>query len=156
MGIAPVDYLAVAFPGNKFSGAILPEIKKLVDAGTIRVLDLVIITKDEEGNVAAIEASEASPELAASLAALGIEGKNLLGQDDFEDIGEALEPNSSCGLMVWERLGRGFCEVAARRRRDPARPGSHPGRLPRGAHGRGRRLTLGRTLPNPIERSESR
>ena len=102
MGIAPVDYIAVAFPGNKFSGAILPEIKKLVDAGTIRVLDLVIITKDEEGNVAAIEASEASPELAASLAALGIEGKNLLGQDDFEDIGEALEPNSTCGLMVWE------------------------------------------------------
>jgi hypothetical protein len=104
MGIAPVDYLAVAFPGNKFSGAILPEIKKLVDAGTIRVLDLVIITKDGEGNVAAIEASEASPELAASLAALGIEGKNLLGQDDFEDIGEALEPNSTCGLMVWENV----------------------------------------------------
>jgi hypothetical protein len=104
MGIAPVDYIAVAFPGNKFSGAILPEIKKLVDAGTIRVLDLVIITKDEEGNVAAIEASEASPELAASLAALGVEGKNLLGQDDFEDIGEALEPNSTCGLMVWENV----------------------------------------------------
>jgi hypothetical protein len=104
MGIAPVDYIAVAFPGNKFSGAILPEIKKLVDAGTIRVLDLVIITKDEEGNVAAVEASEASPELAASLSALGIEGKNLLGQDDFEDIGEALEPNSTCGLMVWENV----------------------------------------------------
>jgi len=104
MGIAPVDYIAVAFPGNKFSGAILPEIKKLVDGGTIRVLDLVIITKDEEGNVAAIEAAEASPELAASLAALGIEGKNLLGQDDFEDIGEALEPNSTCGLMVWENV----------------------------------------------------
>ena len=104
MGIAPVDYVAVSFPGNKFSGAILPEIKKLVDAGTIRVLDLVIITKDEEGNIAAIEASEASPELAASLAALGIEGKNLLGQDDFEDIGEALEPNSTCGLMVWENV----------------------------------------------------
>ena len=70
MGVAPVDYIAVAFPGNKFSGAILPEIKKLVDAGTIRVLDLVIITKDEEGNVAAIEAADAGPELAATLAAL--------------------------------------------------------------------------------------
>ena len=104
MGIAPVDYIAVAFPGNKFSGAILPEIKRLIDAGTIRVLDLVILTKDEEGNVAAIEVSEASPELAASLSALGIEGKNLLGQDDFDDIGEALEPNSTCGLMVWENV----------------------------------------------------
>ena len=104
MGVAPVDYIAVAFPGNKFSGAIIPEIKKLVDAGTIRVLDLVIITKDEEGNVAAIEAADAGPELAATLEALGVGGKNLLGEDDFEDIGNALEPNSTAGLMVWENV----------------------------------------------------
>jgi hypothetical protein len=104
MGVAPVDYLAVAFPGNKFSGAIIPEIKKLVDSGTIRVLDLVIITKDAEGNVAAIEGADAGPEMAAALAALGIEGQKLLGQDDFEDIGDALEPNSTCGLMIWENL----------------------------------------------------
>ena len=104
MTVGPVDYVAIAFPGNKFSGAIVPEIKKLQDSGTIRVLDLVIISKDGEGNVAAIELSEASPEEAAILGALGVEGRNLLGQEDFEDIGAALEPNSTCGLMVWENL----------------------------------------------------
>jgi hypothetical protein len=104
MSVGPVDYIAVAFPGNKFSGAIVPEIQKLQESGTIRVLDLVIITKDAEGNVAAVELNDASPEEQASLAALGITGKNLLGEEDFEDIGAALEPNSTCGLMVWENI----------------------------------------------------
>ena len=104
MTLGPVDYIAIAFPGNKFSGRIIPAIKDLQDAGTIRVLDLVIISKDAEGNVAAIELSEADPEQAAALAVLGIDRQNLLGQEDFEDFGAALEPNSTCGLMVWENV----------------------------------------------------
>jgi hypothetical protein len=104
MTLGPVDYIAIAFPGNNFSGRIIPAIKDLQDAGTIRVLDLVIISKDAEGNVAAIELSDAGEELAGALAALGIERRNLLGQEDFEDFGAALEPNSTCGLMVWENV----------------------------------------------------
>jgi len=104
MSIGPVEYIAIAFPGNKFSGAIVPAIKELQDAGTIRVLDLVIITKDGEGNVAAIELNDASPEERAALAVLGVEGRNLLGQEDFEDIGAALDPNSTAGLMIWENV----------------------------------------------------
>ena len=71
MSIGPVEYIAIAFPGNKFSGEIVPAIKELQDAGTIRVLDLVIISKDGEGNVTGIELSEASPEQQAALAVLG-------------------------------------------------------------------------------------
>jgi hypothetical protein len=104
MSIGPVEYIAIAFPGNKFSGEIVPAIKELQDSGTIRVLDLVIITKDAEGNVAAIEMSEASPEEQATLAVLGVDGQNLLGQEDFEDIGAALDPNSTAGLMIWENV----------------------------------------------------
>jgi hypothetical protein len=104
MSIGPVEYIAIAFPGNKFSGAIIPAIKELQDAGTIRVLDLVIITKDQAGDVRAIELSEASPEEQATLATLGVEGKNLLGQEDFEDIGDALDPNSTAALMIWENV----------------------------------------------------
>jgi hypothetical protein len=104
MSIGPVEYIAIAFPGNKFSGAIIPAIKELQDSGTIRVLDLVIITKDEAGDVRAIELSEASPEEQATLATLGVQGRNLLGQEDFEDIGEALDPNSTAALMIWENV----------------------------------------------------
>jgi hypothetical protein len=104
VSIGPVEYIAIAFPGNKFSGEIIPAIKELQDSGTIRVLDLVIITKDADGSVAAIELSEASPEEAAALAVLGIESKNLLGEEDIEDIGAALDSNSTCGLMIWENV----------------------------------------------------
>jgi hypothetical protein len=104
MSIGPVEYIAIAFPGNKFSGKIIPAIKELQDSGTIRVLDLVIITKDEAGDVRAIELSEASPEEQATLATLGVAGKNLLGQEDFEDIGDALDPNSTAALMIWENV----------------------------------------------------
>jgi uncharacterized membrane protein len=102
MSVGPVEYIAIAFPGNKFSGEIIPAIKDLQDAGTIRVLDLVIISKDPDGNVTAIELSEASPEQAGALAALGVVGTKLLGQEDIEDIGGALDPNSTAALMIWE------------------------------------------------------
>ena len=104
MSIGPVEYIAIAFPGNKFSGEIIPAIRELQDSGTIRVLDLVIISKDDEGNVASIELNEASPETQATFAALGIENRNLLGQEDFEDIGSALDPNSTAALMIWENV----------------------------------------------------
>jgi hypothetical protein len=104
MSIGPVEYIAIAFPGNKFSGEIVPAIKELQDAGTIRVLDLVIISKDGDGNVTGIELSETSPEQQAALAVLGIESRNILGQEDVEDIGAALDPNSTAGLMIWENV----------------------------------------------------
>jgi len=104
MSIGPVEYIAIAFPGNKFSGKIIPAIQELQESGTIRVLDLVIISKDGGGNITAIELSEASPEEQATLAALGVEGRNLLGQEDIEDIGAALDPNSTAGLMIWENV----------------------------------------------------
>jgi hypothetical protein len=104
MSIGPVEYIAIAFPGNKFSGEIVPAIKELQESGTIRVLDLIIISKDGDGNVTAVELSEASPEEQATLAALGVQGRNLLGQEDVEDIGGALDPNSTAGLMIWENV----------------------------------------------------
>ncbi len=104
MSIGPVEYIAIAFPGNKFSGEIIPAIKELQESGTIRVLDLIIISKDSAGGVTAVELSEASPEEQAALAALGVQGRNLLGQEDVEDIGSALDPNTTAGLMIWENV----------------------------------------------------
>ena len=143
MSIGPVEYIAIAFPGNKFSGEIIPAIKELQDSGTIRVLDLVIISKDADGNVAAIELAEASPETQATFAVLGVENKNLLGEEDFEDIGSALDPNSTAALMIWENVWAAeFAQVAAQRRRDPHRQRPHPGRAGRGTDGVKRLLIL--------------
>jgi hypothetical protein len=104
MSIGPVEYIAIAFPGNNFSGQIIPAIQELQDSGTIRVLDLVIISKDGDGNIAAVELSEASPETQATFAVLGVQNQNLLGQEDVEEIGGALDPNSTAALMIWENV----------------------------------------------------
>jgi hypothetical protein len=104
VSIGPVEYIAIAFPGNRFSGEIIPALQELVDTGTIKILDLVIIRKDASGDVQAIELADASAEEQATLGALGIAGTHLLGQEDFEDIGDALDPNSSAALMIWENV----------------------------------------------------
>ena len=47
--IGPVDYAVIAFPGNQFKGEIVPALTDLVDAGTIRIIDAVFVSKDEDG-----------------------------------------------------------------------------------------------------------
>ena len=104
MSIGPVEYIAIAFPGNRFSGAIIPALQELVDSGTIKILDLILIRKEANGDINGLELADASPEEQATLAALGVAGTHLLGQEDVEDIGEALDPNSTAALMIWENV----------------------------------------------------
>ena len=53
--LGPIDYVVLEFPGNHFNGGIVPALLDLVDTGLVRVLDLAFVTKDEDGNVAALE-----------------------------------------------------------------------------------------------------
>lgn len=111
MAIGPVEYIAIAFPGNQFSGEIYPALQELVDNKTIRILDLVFINKTSNGDIEAIELSQADATQAAVLDVLGVQGTKLLGQEDIEEIGNALDPNSSAALMIWENVwGARFAE----------------------------------------------
>ena len=53
MTLGPVSYTVVAFPGNHFNGSVAPEVEKLISNGTVRILDLVFVGKDEEGDTSA-------------------------------------------------------------------------------------------------------
>ena len=55
MAIGPIQYIVVGFPGNKFNGQIVPELAKLIESGTVRVLDLIFVGKDDDGDVVAFE-----------------------------------------------------------------------------------------------------
>jgi translation initiation factor IF-2 len=105
MSIGPIEYLVVAFPGNKFKGEIIPALAELVENGTIRILDLVFIMKDEEGNVAAIELSDLDPEEeAAAMSDISDIDKGLLNEEDIQLAADSLEDNSSAGLLVFENV----------------------------------------------------
>ena len=58
--LGPVDYLVVEFPAGRanFSGEMAAELSSLVAAGTIRILDLMIITKDDDGTIDAFEVDD--------------------------------------------------------------------------------------------------
>jgi hypothetical protein len=102
MSVGPVEYMIVAFPGNRFKGEIIPELQSLVDAGTINVIDLAFVIKDAEGNMAALEAGDLDSDVGAAFAKLGGVNGGLLNQEDLEAAAEELEPNSSAALLVWE------------------------------------------------------
>ena len=100
MAIGPVEYIIVGFPGNQFNGEIAPELAKLVESGTIRILDLVFIMKDADGNVAALD-FEDHPDV-ASYNAIDGEVGGLISDEDIEYAAVELEPNSSAALLIWE------------------------------------------------------
>jgi Family of unknown function (DUF6325) len=102
--IGPVEYLIVAFPGNRFRGEIAPALADLVEAGTIRILDVAFAGKDENGEVAAFELSDLDPEVREGLEKLGATSSGLFNEEDLIAAGEELEPNSSAALLVWENL----------------------------------------------------
>jgi hypothetical protein len=102
--IGPVDYMIVAFPGNQFKGEIAPALADLVDAGTIRIIDVAFVGKDENGDALAFELTELDPEVQKGLESLGIEVNGLFNEDDLMDAAEELEPNMSAALLVWENV----------------------------------------------------
>ena len=100
MALGPVEYIIVGFPGNQFNGEIAPELAKLVESGTIRILDLVFITKDADGNVEALDFEDHHD--VALFHALDGDVGGFISDEDIEYAAADLEPNSSAALLIWE------------------------------------------------------
>src|SRR5918995_2590734 len=100
--IGPVEYLIVAFPGNKFRGEIAPALADLVEAGTIRIMDIAFVGKDEDGTVATFELTDIDPDVREGLENLGMESSGLFSEEDLNAAAEELEPNTSAAPLVWE------------------------------------------------------
>ena len=113
--LGPVDYLVVEFPAgtSNFTGEMAKELLALVDSGTIRVIDVLILTKNEDGSVDAMELSDI--EDLGPLQAVEEELAELLAADDVEDLAAAMEPGSTAGVLIWENLWAAPFASAARR-----------------------------------------
>jgi hypothetical protein len=102
--VGPVQYLIVAFPGNRFTGEIAPALAELVEAGTIRIIDIAFVGKSADGEVAAFELMDLDPEVREGLDRVGATASGLFNEDDLMAAGEELEPDSSAALLVWEDI----------------------------------------------------
>jgi Family of unknown function (DUF6325) len=113
--LGPVDYVIVEFPAgtSNFTGEMAKELLALVDSGTIRVIDILILTKNEDGSVDAMELSDI--EELGPLQAVEAELAELLAADDVDHLAAAMEPGSTAGVLIWENLWAAPFASAARR-----------------------------------------
>jgi hypothetical protein len=108
--VGPVEYVIISFPGDQFSAGIAPALADLVESGTVRILDLVFIAKDANGEVSLHEFDE----LDASLGFAEIDGEadGVMNEEDALLAAEVLDPETSALLVLWEDLwARPLAEV---------------------------------------------
>jgi hypothetical protein len=100
--MGPIDYLVVEFPGSRMTGKGLPMLVDLVDRGIIRIIDLVFVKKELDGSVRGVAIADLDRDGQLDLAVFQGASSGLLGQDDLDEAGGALEPGSSAGILVYE------------------------------------------------------
>ena len=136
MDIGPVEILVIGFPGNQFNGEVAPALAELVQSGLIRVIDLVFVTKDEAGDVVGIELYDIDESISVAFQPHVEEPSGLLADEDIEDLGADLAPNSSAAILaVRAPVGDEVPRAVRRLGRRAARLDPDPQR----SHGRGRR-----------------
>ena len=111
----PVDYLVVEFPGSRMKGEALSRLIDLVDAGTIRVLDLVFVRRDVDGSTLAVEIADLDGDGELDLAVFEGASSGLLGADDLDAAASVIEPGSSAGVLVYENTWAAPFVAAVRR-----------------------------------------
>jgi hypothetical protein len=113
--LGPIDYLVVEFPAgaSNFTGEMVEELIALVEGGLIRLVDILILFKDENGEVDAMELSDL--EDLGPLQAIEAELAELLAEDDVVHLAAAMEPGSTAGVLIWENLWAAPFASAARR-----------------------------------------
>ena len=113
--LGPVDYLVIEFPAGEqnFTGEAAEELAKLAESGIIRVLDVLILVKNADGSVDAMELDE-TPAVDA-IRAMEADIAEILAAEDVELLAAAMEPGSVAGVVVWENVWAAPFASAARR-----------------------------------------
>lgn len=110
----PIDYLVIEFPRTNFTGEAFPLLLDLVDNGTIRILDLVFVAKDADGDVAAIELDQLDGGGFDLTVFAGVHS-GLIGDDDIAEAGNALLPSTAAAVLVYENVWAAPFAAALRR-----------------------------------------
>ena len=100
----PIDYIIVGFEGNKFNGSILKALSDAIDKGTIGLIDLALISKNDKGEVTSINIADLGDAVAVSFVEKHKPAKSSISKEDVDEMADLLENNTSAGLLVIEQL----------------------------------------------------
>jgi hypothetical protein len=102
MSTGPVDLIVINFPGSQFRGEIIPALQELVDAGTIRIIDILFAVREGDGEVRVFELHELQSEIFARFDPIIAEVTGLLTPDDARHLSAGIEPDSTIALLLFE------------------------------------------------------
>jgi hypothetical protein len=101
MATAPLELVMIAFPGSEFNGEILPALQDLVDRGTVRIVDLVLVSKGDDGLPVVVEVESDEHDLDGLNDIVG-DVNGLISEEDIVDLAEGLAPGDSAGIVLFE------------------------------------------------------
>ena len=104
MSYGPIDFIALEFQTDQLTGESLPALLELVQNQIVRVIDLVIILKDQDGETQVLEIEELAPNTLAIFDPLNVEISGIIQVEDIEMITEQMEANTTAALLLIENL----------------------------------------------------
>ena len=113
--MGPVDYLVIEFPAGYPTGENLPLLLDLVDRGLIRILDLVLVKREFDGSMSLLALADADGDGEWDYSVFEGVSTGVLGHDDIDEAGQALEPGHSAAILVYENTWAAPLAVALRR-----------------------------------------
>jgi hypothetical protein len=110
--MGPIDYVVLEWPGRQPKGDAVPLLIDLVERGIIRILDIAVMIKGEDGSTIAVDLAEFADE---GFDAFEGASSGLLSQEDLDEAAEALAPGTSAAVLMWENRWAAPVAVALRR-----------------------------------------
>jgi hypothetical protein len=104
MSYGPIDIIVLEFQTDQLKGEILPELLELVQNKIVRVVDLVIIQKDQDGHHEALEMEQMAPDLVAIFDPLEVEISGIVQVADIEMIAAEMEDSTTAAVLLIENL----------------------------------------------------
>jgi len=102
MALGPLELLVVRFPGNRFTGEVAPALTELVEGGLIRVIDILFVAKDHDGEVLVLEINDLDDDDFRRFDPVVADLTGLLTPEDARQLSASLEANSSAAIMLFE------------------------------------------------------
>jgi uncharacterized membrane protein len=112
--MGPIDYVILEWPTEPSGDEVVPLLVDLVDRDIIRILDVAFVSKDEHGELTAMEIGDLGP-VAAAFGVFEGASSGLVGDEDLQDAASALAPGTSAAILVWENRWAAPVAVALRR-----------------------------------------
>lgn len=98
----PIDFVLIEFPSDRLTGAAGDALLDLVDRGIIRIFDLLVIQKHDDGSFSGLDISDLSADQLGGFTAFEGARSGLLGDDDIGEAADALKPGTTAALILYE------------------------------------------------------